>query len=145
MGIIFLVFMPCLYCEVSDVWTQENKWKRIFVSAAGVIVEIAIAVMCFWAWMFVADGKLAALLFSIMMITSFNTLLVNGNPLMRFDGYYMLSDYWEIPNLSTRASRLLSDHLTGLFVHREERCAEEKTSKATGVCSRSGWLSVVLL
>ena len=129
MGIIFLVFMPCLYCDVSDVWTQENKWKRIFVSAAGVIVEIAIAVACFWGWMFVADGKMAALLFSIMMITSFNTLLVNGNPLMRFDGYYMLSDYWEIPNLSSRASSLLRHHVTRFVSHNEAQLAEEKPQR----------------
>ena len=129
MGIIFLVFMPCLYCEVSDVWTQTDKWKRIFVSAAGVIVEIAIAIICFWGWWLLDDGKMATLLFSVMLITSLNTLLVNGNPLMRFDGYYVLSDYWEIPNLSSRSSAVLREFLIGLVCYRDEPIESEKPGR----------------
>ena len=126
MGLIFLVFMPCMFCDVSDVWTQENKWKRIFVSAAGVIVETAIAVICFWGWVQMNDGKMATLFFSIMLITSLNTLLVNGNPLMRFDGYYVLSDFLEIPNLSSRASAVLRDYFGSLVYIADERLDEDK-------------------
>ena len=119
MGVMFLVFMPCLYCDVSDLWTEPNRWKRILVSAAGVLVELAIAVACFWGWYFSIDGVLSRFLFGMMLVTSINTLFVNGNPLMRYDGYYVLSDWVRIPNLAAESSRYLKQQLESLLIQVE--------------------------
>ena len=115
MGFILLVFMPCLYCDVSDMWTETSRWKRILVSLAGVFVEIGIATLCFWGWFLSVEGGLNYFLFSLMVITSVNTLFVNGNPLMRYDGYYALADLTRISNLSQKASAVFSGYGFGFF------------------------------
>lgn len=99
MGILLLFFFPVLYCDVSSSWTISNKWQRMVVSAAGVYVEMILAVICFWIWWYSLPGLLNSLCFNVLLVCSVGTLLLNGNPLMRYDGYYLLADAWEIPNL----------------------------------------------
>ena len=116
MGILLLVFLPVLYCDVSDMWTEKSRWKRILVSLAGVFVELGIAVVCFWIWFLTVPGSLHNFCYSMMMITSINTLFINGNPLMRYDGYYALSDLSRIPNLSSVSKGFLSSKLNCFFL-----------------------------
>lgn len=116
MGVMLLVFMPVLYCDVSDLWTEKSRWKRIFVSMAGIFVELAIATICFWGWYFSLDGQLGRFLFGMMLVTSVNTLFINGNPLMRYDGYYALSDLVGIPNLGTVSRNHVARRLQEFFV-----------------------------
>lgn len=108
MGVLFLFFFPSLYCDVSDSWTLPSKWKRMAISAAGVYVELLLAALAtfIWWWSVPATG-LHYLAFSVMVVCSVNSVLCNANPLMRFDGYYLLADWLEVPNLAQQAWQCL--------------------------------------
>jgi putative peptide zinc metalloprotease protein len=106
-GFMFLVFTPCLYCNVSDSWMLPNKFKRAFIGAAGMYVELLLASMATFIWWFSEPGLLNHLALSLMFISSVSTLLFNGNPLLRFDGYYILMDLAEIPNLRQKATEVV--------------------------------------
>lgn len=114
-GVILLAFIPTLYCNVSDAWTFRERWKRIMVSFAGMYVEIGLAAIAAVLWLATPPGLLNALLFNVVLLCSVNTLLVNGNPLLRYDGYYMLADWWEKPNLSSHANMAVSKFWLSLF------------------------------
>ncbi len=105
-GILVLFFFPTLYCNVSDGWTLPNKWKRMAISAAGIYVEMVIAsgATFFW-WFSDASSLVHNFSFALMAVCSVHTLVCNANPLMRFDGYYVLSDWMEIPNLAQQANQ----------------------------------------
>ena len=107
MGLMFLVFTPCLYCNVSDAWMLPNRWHRIIISAAGIYVELMLAAACFAGWYFTHPGILNAVLLNVVIVCSINTLFLNGNPLLRYDGYYILSDLIEIPNLAAQARQAI--------------------------------------
>ena len=111
MGLLLLVFTPCLYCNVSDSWMIENKWQRAAVGAAGVFVELVLAAVCTFLWWFSEPGLFNTLCFNVMLVCSVSTLLFNGNPLMRYDGYFVLADLAEIPNLSQQAGTVVRDWL----------------------------------
>ncbi len=108
LGVLLLAFMPCLYCDVSDAWRLVSKWQRIAVSAAGMAVELIIAAAALIAWWHTEPGLLNTWCLGIVIICSVGTLLVNANPLLRYDGYYILADLWEVPNLSGRSQGLLA-------------------------------------
>lgn len=120
MGVMLLVLTPCLYCNVSDAWTIPDKWKRIFISAAGMYVELILASLAMFVWWFSEPGIIHYLALNIVFVSGVSTLLFNLNPLLRYDGYYILSDWLEIPNLRQKASKLLqrtaSQWLLGLPV-----------------------------
>ncbi len=107
MGMLFLVLSPALYCNVSDSWTMPNKWHRIAISVAGIYVEVVLASIATFIWWYSAPGLIHNIAFSTMFVCSVNTVLLNANPLMRFDGYYVMSDLLEIPNLRVKANQLL--------------------------------------
>ncbi|MFK8114000.1 MAG: HlyD family efflux transporter periplasmic adaptor subunit [Rubripirellula sp.] len=104
LGVMLLVGIPCLYCDVSDAWLFERRWKRILVSAAGMMSELVIAALATFVWLLSADGLLRDVSVTVMLVCSVNTLLFNGNPLLRYDGYYILSDLVGIPNLASESS-----------------------------------------
>ena len=110
-GVLLLACMPCLYCDVTDVWRLPNKWQRIAVSAAGMLVELVIAAAALIAWWHTQPGLLHTWCLSVVIVCSVGTLLINANPLLRYDGYYILSDMIEVPNLAGRAHGLLTDAL----------------------------------
>ncbi|MGE5193155.1 MAG: hemolysin D, partial [Deltaproteobacteria bacterium] len=124
LGLMFLVFTPCLYCNVSDSWMLESKWRRAAIGAAGVGVELVLAAACTLLWWFSEPGLLNSLCLNVMLICSAGTLLFNGNPLMRYDGYYILADLVEVPNLSQAATatirELLGDWLLGIPARPED-------------------------
>ncbi|WP_162918711.1 M50 family metallopeptidase [Taklimakanibacter deserti] len=112
-GVIFLVFFPMPYVDASDASKFRSKWQRALVGAAGMIVEVFLAAVAMCVWTLVEPGVTQAVAFNVMLIAGISTLLFNGNPLLRFDGYYILADLLEIPNLSQRATRYwryLVDH-----------------------------------
>jgi putative peptide zinc metalloprotease protein len=110
MGALFLCLSPCLYCNVSDSWTIPNKWKRIAISFAGIYVELVIAAAATWIWWYTPGRPFVNnVALCVMVLCSFSTIVFNANPLMRFDGYYMLADWLEIPNLRDRSNRLLKN------------------------------------
>ena len=111
MGVMLLVLTPCLYCNVSDSWMLPSKWQRAMIGAAGMYIEGVIASVCTFLWWFSEPGMLNQLCLSTMFVCSVSTIMFNGNPLLRYDGYYILSDLIEIPNLRQKASEILSRKL----------------------------------
>jgi putative peptide zinc metalloprotease protein len=124
MGFLFLCFSPAMYCNVSDAWMLPSKWKRIIISGAGIYVELMIAAISTFVWWNTPEGSWVHYLsMSLMVVCSVSTFLFNGNPLMRFDGYYVLADWLEIPNLRDRSNRylqrLVSEYCLGVEVQPE--------------------------
>jgi putative peptide zinc metalloprotease protein len=110
MGALLLCLSPALYCNVSDAWTLPNKWHRIIISAAGIYVELVIAsIATFVWWNSAAHPFINNLALSLMVVCSVSTVVFNANPLMRYDGYYVLADWLEIPNLRERSNRFLKN------------------------------------
>ncbi|MFP4106039.1 MAG: hypothetical protein ACLFVU_08105 [Phycisphaerae bacterium] len=103
MGIMLLVFAPLPYVDTSSSWVLRNKWHRVVVGAAGMMIELVIAAIAAIVWVTVPYGLVNSMAYNIMLIASVSTLLFNGNPLLRYDAYYILSDLTEIPNLSQRS------------------------------------------
>ena len=108
MGFMLLVFTPALYCNVSDSWLLPNKWHRVFIGAAGMYVEVFLASIATFLWWFSDPTTMInQLSLRVMFICSVSTILFNGNPLLRFDGYYILMDILEIPNLRQKSTEIL--------------------------------------
>jgi putative peptide zinc metalloprotease protein len=107
MGLMLLVFTPCLYCNVSDSWMLPNKWQRVFIGAAGMYVELIMASIATFVWWYSAPGFVNYLALAVIFICSVSTVIFNGNPLLRFDGYYILMDILEIPNLRQKSTEVL--------------------------------------
>ena len=121
MGVMFLVLTPCLYCNVSDSWMLPSKWHRAAIGAAGMYVEIVIASIATFVWWFSEPGFLNYVCLNIMFVSSVSTILFNANPLLRYDGYYILSDILEVPNLRQKASTILNRKLGKWCLGLEER------------------------
>ena len=108
MGILFLVFMPCAYCDVSDAWMISQKNRRMWITAAGIVVEIVLAGLATYVWaLTMPKTVINQFALNVMVAASLNTILFNGNPLLRYDGYYFLMDMIEIPNLKQKSSGYL--------------------------------------
>lgn len=103
LGLMLLAGVPCLYCNVTDAWLLPNKWQRAAIGAAGIVVELVLASLALWLWWASAPGALNTLCFHLLVVCSVGTLVFNGNPLLRYDGYYVMSDLLELPNLRDEA------------------------------------------
>lgn len=104
-GVMFIGVLPVMYCDVTDAWSLASRWQRAAVSAGGIFVELFIAAACGYLWLAVGDGFIGDLLIRTMLVCSISTLVFNLNPLLRLDGYYLLSDVLEISNLHQRSRR----------------------------------------
>ena len=104
-GLMFLVFFPVPYVDASQAMMLPSKWQRITVSAAGILVETGLAAVATFVWAMAEPGALRAIAFNVMLIGGVSTILFNANPLLRFDGYFMLSDFLESPNFAQRANK----------------------------------------
>ena len=107
-GIVFILFIPMPYVDVTSCWSFPSKWKRMAVAAAGMYVEVFIAALAAIAWSMSHDPVIKYHLFNIMLLGSLTTVLFNANFLMRFDGYYMFSDFCEIPNLYQKGQQFVN-------------------------------------
>ena len=105
MGLILLVLMPVPYVEASAATAFRSKYRRAVVGAAGMAVELFLAALAFYGWLLVEPGVVKAVLFNVMLIAGVSTLVFNGNPLLRYDAYYILCDLVEMPNLALRSAR----------------------------------------
>lgn len=118
MGVMFLTLMPAPYVDASASAVVAEKWRRAGIAAAGMIVELAFAALAMLVWLKAQPGPMRSVAYDALFIASVSTLLFNGNPLLRFDAYYILSDLLEIPNLAARAQAwylyLAQRHLFGL-------------------------------
>jgi putative peptide zinc metalloprotease protein len=129
MGFMLLVFTPCLYCNVSDAWMLGSKWRRAAIGSAGVCVELVLAALGTFVWLYSEPGLVNTLAFNVMLVSSIGTVLFNGNPLMRYDGYFVLSDLVEIPNLAQQASTVARDELAALAFGIPPRRDDEHSSR----------------
>ncbi|WP_130471568.1 hypothetical protein [Candidatus Magnetaquicoccus inordinatus] len=107
MGVMLLIFAPMPYVDATSAWGFKQRSKRILVSLAGVVAELAFAAAAALVWANTAPGTLNALAYNVIFVASVSTLLFNMNPLMRFDGYHILVDALEVPNLFQRSREQL--------------------------------------
>lgn len=131
-GIIFILLAPMAYVDVTSSWGFSSRWKRIAVALAGMYVELLLASICVFAWCYTSSPAIKFQLFNIIFMASFTTLLFNANPLMRFDGYYALSDLLRIPNLYTSGIASFKNQMRWLFFGQ----FEESTFRELGESSR---------
>jgi putative peptide zinc metalloprotease protein len=107
MGVMFLVFFPLPYMDASSAWAFRKKWHRVVVGTAGMMVELAVAGVAAVVWANTSTGTVHIIAYNLIFVASVSTVIFNGNPLLRFDGYYILSDLLEIPNLGPRSRAFL--------------------------------------
>ena len=107
MGVALIVFWPVLFTDVSDAWRLSSRRQRLVIGSAGMVVELAIAAYAGLAWALLPAGPLRDVCFFLAGTAWLTTLFVNLNPLMRFDGYFLLADLWRVENLQPRAAALL--------------------------------------
>ena len=114
-GVMALVFTPYFFVNVSDCWVMPKRMHRILVSAAGIYVELILAAFATFLWAIVQPGAMKDFLFNIIFIASVSTIIFNANPLMRFDGYYIMTDLIEVPNLQSKSRALIQHQLNRLL------------------------------
>ncbi|KJZ42877.1 efflux RND transporter periplasmic adaptor subunit [Pseudomonas fluorescens] len=106
MGVAFMVLLPMFYTDVSDAWRVNDRRARLLIGAGGVLAELLLASIALLAWSLLPDGPGRTAAFMLASATWMTTLVINLNPFMRFDGYFLLSDYWQVDNLQGRAFAL---------------------------------------
>lgn len=111
MGVAFIVMFPMFYTDVSDAWRVREHHTRLLIGAGGILAELLLAVVALFAWSLLPEGPLQTAAFLLSSATWITTVAININPLMRFDGYFMLSDLWRIDNLQGRSYALCRWHL----------------------------------
>lgn len=106
MGVAFMVMLPLFYTDVSDAWRVNDRRSRLLIGAGGVLAELVLACIALLVWSLLPDGPARTAAFMLASATWLTTLAVNLNPFMRFDGYFLLSDLWQVDNLQGRAFAL---------------------------------------
>ena len=134
MGVMLMIFTPVPYVDASSSWGLRSRWKRAAVGAAGMIVELFVAALAAFVWAGTGPGTIHSLAYNMMFIASVSTLIFNLNPLLRFDGYYILSDVLEIPNLTQRAGQELR-HLWERYIFGVKDSSSPALSR-----QEAGWL-----
>jgi len=143
MGVAFLVMMPVLYTDASDAWKLTSRRQRLAIGIGGIAAELGLAVLCTTLWHFLPDGPLRSSVFLMATTTWVMTLFINLNPLMRFDGYFLLSDYWGIENLQSRAFELARWQLRRLLFGFRDEMPErfpERTQRLLLIYAWSIWI-----
>jgi putative peptide zinc metalloprotease protein len=135
MGLMLLVLAPVPYVDASAAAAFKNKHKRMLVGAAGIMVELLLAALAMMVWVAVEPGIARSIAFNVMLIGGISTVVFNGNPLLRFDAYYVLADWLDIPNLAGRANRYI-----GYVLQRYVFGIEDIQSPAQHVSERK-WLA----
>jgi len=133
-GLMFLIFTPVPYVDATASYSFPSKWARAAVAAAGIMAELVLGSLALYVWLLSEPGIVTAVAFNIILIAGVSTLVVNGNPLMRYDGYYILCDLLELPNLAQRATQywtyLIDRHAFGAH----------DAQPPVGSASERGWL-----
>ena len=149
MGVFLILFTPCAYVDATAAWSFPRKRDRVFVCLAGMYVELAIAAAAMLLWAITPPGLLCSVLHNVIILSSVVTLAFNLNPLMRYDGYYALSDLIEVPNLRQKAYEHCTRVLKRLALHIDDGVVPEgKGHRAFllcfGVCSAIYKVLIVL-
>jgi len=136
LGVMFLIFSPLPYVDATAAWAFREKWKRVLVGGSGMIVEIFFAACAAIIWANTGTGVVHSLAYNLIFVASVSTIVFNVNPLLRYDGYYMLSDLLDIPNLHAQATMHLR-HLVERYGFGMKQSRSPSASRAEGF-----WLSV---
>ncbi len=104
-GLMFIVFTPVPYVDATSSYRFPSKWARAAVAAAGIMAEFVLGAAAVYVWLMAESGLATAVAFNVILIAGVSTLLVNGNPLMRYDGYFIACDLLEMPNLAQRSTQ----------------------------------------
>lgn len=139
MGIMFLIFMPVPYVDASASAAFRNKYQRMLVAGAGIIVEAFIAAIAMAVWVYSEPGIVRSIAFNALLIAGVSTLLFNGNPLLRFDAYYVLADYLEIPSLAQRGNKYIA------YLWKRYLFSFDDEMTPAHVKSENGWLAFYAL
>ncbi|MEI9478236.1 MAG: site-2 protease family protein [Deltaproteobacteria bacterium] len=103
MGLAFLLFIPCLYCDTTESWKLAGRRQRMLISAAGIGSELVLAILGVFLWYFTKPGVVNSLAFYLVAVSLISTIFFNGNPLLKFDGYFILMAYLRLPNLAAKS------------------------------------------
>lgn len=150
LGVMLVVFTPMPYVDVSSSWGFRSRWQRMLVGAAGMLAEFAVGAVAVLVWAWSAPGPLHAAAYNVMFVATVSTLLFNINPLLRFDGYYMLADLLEVPNLYQRSREQLR-HLAERWLYGLDKLPppvhaplEARLLAVYGVLSLAYWVVVIV-
>ncbi len=125
----------CFYTDVSDAWRVNDRRARLLIGAGGVLAELVLACIALLAWSLLPDGPGRTAAFMLASATWITTLVINLNPFMRFDGYFLLSDFWEVDNLQGRAFALCRWRLREFFcLVTLRRRRSRGRQRCSGVC-----------
>lgn len=105
MGLMFLLFIPVPYLDASASIAFGSRWRRAIVGMAGMMAELLVAAGAMYFWVSAEQGVARAVAYNVMVVAGVSTLIVNGNPLLRYDGYYILCDLLDMPNLAQRGTK----------------------------------------
>lgn len=141
-GIGFMFFAPSPYVDVTGLWGVHNRWSRILVSAAGMLFEITLAAAAILCACNIENSSMKYLCFSIATLGTFTTIAFNGNPLMRYDGYYILVDLIDRPNLWQDASQSMKAYFSTWIFKGQEVPFWSIPLLVYGLCC---WISRLLL
>lgn len=141
-GIVFVLFAPMAYIDVTSSWRLASKWQRIKIASAGIFIELIIAALATLACLRWGAGSNSYLLYNLMIMASISTIVFNANPLMRFDGYFILSDLMEIPNLYQESAKSVRNQVRRFFFGRSTGPQQNATGSSIFV-SVYGWLAIV--
>lgn len=132
MGLAFLILIPMAYTDTNEVWKLSSRRQRLAVAAAGVTAELVVAIWASLAWALLPEGLPKSMAFMLCTTTWVATLAINASPFMRFDGYFLLSDWLDMPNLHSRSFALarwdLRERLLGLHAPPPEHFSPRRTA-----------------
>ncbi|MDO9482417.1 MAG: hypothetical protein U1E02_44115 [Hydrogenophaga sp.] len=129
MGLMLLVFAPVPYVNASGSSIFESKYRRAIVAGAGMLAELMLAAVAMYVWLVTEPGLVRAVAYNVMVVAGVSTLIINGNPLLRYDAYYIFSDLIEMPNLAQRGNKYLT-YLWDRYIYRSEEAEPPQETAA---------------
>ncbi|MBF0451633.1 MAG: efflux RND transporter periplasmic adaptor subunit [Candidatus Magnetomorum sp.] len=144
-GFLFMFFNPCMYANVNDAWLFENKKHRLYVTFAGCFIEFLVGSIAVYVWVLTQKGALINMLaFKVVVVCFFSAIFMNFNPLMKFDGYFALSDYLEMPNLRDRSKEYFS-YLISTKIFRLKKECDSLTKRERWILGIFGFLVTIYM
>ena len=148
LGILVLILTPCLYCNITDAWIQKKHSRKFYMSSAGIVTELIIASLAALVWWITDTGAIHAFAHRVMLLAGVTSILFNGNPLMKFDGYYILSDLLGMPNLRSSSlfyiRQFFRKYILGIDVPGASIFIRENTIKLFYGLASQTWIFYVM-
>ena len=142
-GLIFILLAPLAYVNVTSSWRFSNRWKRIAVASAGMYVEFLVAAACVFGLLNTDSPILQDVLRNAIVMSGLTTLLFNANPLMKFDGYFILSDLLQIPNMFENGSQAFRRNISWIFLGQNQEISCHEIKRHRIILSVYGWLASI--